>query len=405
MNSTAQPNCLRYEDIKGGDSYSFTRIITAADIMSFAQLTGDHNPLHVDNAAAHQSPFGKNIAHGMLAGSLFSTLVGMHCPGRNALYLSQTLSFRSPIFPGDAITIKGTVREKNDSIRMITLKTEIINGDKVAVEGTAQVKVLDSGQEPQQADTQKNVHQIPRQRRIVLIVGGTGGIGSAIAVKCAEHEQDAIYVSYAQHEKKALELQKKWKNIVPMQCDLRSRESIKQMIESIVQREGKIDVLVNAAAASLKLQQFSQLKDEDIEEDIDVSLKGMVYACKYIMPHMTAGKSGIIINLVSSIVFQDTPTARMSSYTIAKYGVLGLTKAVAHEAKAVGVKVVGIAPSFVDTDFIKNLPPKLLEFEKEKSPSKRLLQSEDIAKVIIKIIENPDAYAAGEVIKIESAAR
>lgn len=134
---------IRFEDIRVGDHYSFERTLSKKDVEAFAHLTGDRNPQHVDEAYGKKSAFKRNLAHGMLAGSLFSTLVGMHCPGEKCLYLSQSLYFKSPIFPDDALTVKGTVTGKNDSIRLVTLRTEILKGGRVAVEGEAKVKVME----------------------------------------------------------------------------------------------------------------------------------------------------------------------------------------------------------------------------------------------------------------------
>ena len=131
-----------YSDINEGSSYSFDRKISRQDVVDFAKLSGDFNPLHVDAEFGRKSQFKKNIAHGMLAASLFSTLVGMHCPGEKSLYMSQTLNFRMPIYYEDIVTVRGTVISKNDSIKMITLKTEILKNDKVAIDGEARVRVL-----------------------------------------------------------------------------------------------------------------------------------------------------------------------------------------------------------------------------------------------------------------------
>src|SRR3989338_2139965 len=105
---------LHYEDIQVGVVYEFEQTITRDDVIRFAELSGDHNPLHVDHAFGEQSQFGKNIVHGMFAASLFSTLVGMYCPGQDALYMGQTLQFRKPLFYGDHVTVRGTVAEKSD---------------------------------------------------------------------------------------------------------------------------------------------------------------------------------------------------------------------------------------------------------------------------------------------------
>jgi 3-hydroxybutyryl-CoA dehydratase len=136
-------NRLRYEDISVGSEYSFTRTLTEQDVHAFATLTGDHNPLHVDKSFARRSTFTRPIAHGMLAASLFSTLVGMHCPGERCLYLSQSAQFKTPIYPGDTVTVKGTVTAKSDSMKMIILKTQVLCGGRVMIDGEAKARVLE----------------------------------------------------------------------------------------------------------------------------------------------------------------------------------------------------------------------------------------------------------------------
>lgn len=133
---------LRYEDVVMGAVYEFERTITATDVERFADLTGDRNPLHFDESFARQSPFGQRIVHGMLVASLFSTLVGMHCPGQRALYLGQSLQFRQSLFIGDAVTVRGTVIGKSNAARLITLRTEVLRGGDTLVTGEATAKML-----------------------------------------------------------------------------------------------------------------------------------------------------------------------------------------------------------------------------------------------------------------------
>ncbi len=134
---------LDFSDIQVGASYTFTKIISEKEVNQFAQITGDFNPLHCDPAYGKQTKFKKNIAHGMLVGSLFSTLVGMYCPGRSCLYLSQTLKFKRPIFFGDQLVVKGVVTSKSDSVKILTIKTEIIVNKEIAVSGEAKVTTLE----------------------------------------------------------------------------------------------------------------------------------------------------------------------------------------------------------------------------------------------------------------------
>ena len=135
-------NTFNYDQIRVGDTFSFTRFIDEAAVRSFADLTADYSPIHMDDEYAVKTEFGGRIVHGMLAGSLFSTLVGMLCPGRQSLYLSQSIQFKRPIRPDAELEIKGTVLSKSDSGKMIELKTVIMDSENnVVIDGIAKVKV------------------------------------------------------------------------------------------------------------------------------------------------------------------------------------------------------------------------------------------------------------------------
>lgn len=133
---------MLYESITVGSEYSFEKVISEEDVLVFAKLTGDHNPLHVNREFGVKSEFKQNICHGMLAASLFSTLVGMYCPGENSLYLSQSANFKSPIFYNKKVLVKGTVVEKYDSVQVIKMRMQILSDNKVLVDGEAKVKVV-----------------------------------------------------------------------------------------------------------------------------------------------------------------------------------------------------------------------------------------------------------------------
>jgi 3-hydroxybutyryl-CoA dehydratase len=108
--------------IKVGDSASVTKTISDADIRTFGDLTGDHNPLHFDNEHARRTRFGQPISHGMLTGSLFSPIIAHQLPGEGAIYLSQSLRFVAPVFAGDTITAELTVTRVRDDKQIITLE-------------------------------------------------------------------------------------------------------------------------------------------------------------------------------------------------------------------------------------------------------------------------------------------
>lgn len=134
---------LDYGSIKVGEMVEFNKQITAEDVEKFATLTGDFNPLHMDSDYALTTLFGERIIHGMLLGSLFSTLVGMYLPGKNCLYLSQDLSFRLPAKIGNTFKVRGKVINKIDSLKILVIQTEILDEKGlILVEGEAKVKCL-----------------------------------------------------------------------------------------------------------------------------------------------------------------------------------------------------------------------------------------------------------------------
>jgi acyl dehydratase len=125
---------------KVGDSAEITKTIEQEDIDAFARVTGDHNPVHVDEEFAKTTRFGKRIAHGMLTASLISSVLANELPGEGSVYLGQTLQFVAPVFPGDEITARVTVKEMREDKPIVKLETVCVNQrDEVVIRGEATV--------------------------------------------------------------------------------------------------------------------------------------------------------------------------------------------------------------------------------------------------------------------------
>jgi acyl dehydratase len=130
---TETPNLINFNEITIGYSKKFTVKINSKMLDDFATLSGDYNPLHMDSEYAKKTQFKKQVCHGMLLTSFFSRLIGMYIPGKNALYFSQTINFRSPCFVDDIVTVIGEVTEKRETTKIITIKTEIYNQNDVCL--------------------------------------------------------------------------------------------------------------------------------------------------------------------------------------------------------------------------------------------------------------------------------
>ncbi len=133
---------FKLENIEIGQKKKFVVKITAFMLDDFAKISGDYNPLHMDEIYSNTTRFGKRVCHGMLLASFFSRLVGMYLPGKNALYFSQSLNFKFPCFINDEVTIEGEVLDKSISTRIITMKTTIYNqSGECLVDGLAKAIV------------------------------------------------------------------------------------------------------------------------------------------------------------------------------------------------------------------------------------------------------------------------
>lgn len=125
-----------------GDKASRTTTITDEMIRAFADLTGDTNPVHLDDSYASATRFGRRIAHGMIAAGLISAALANDLPGPGTVYLSQTLQFRAPVYPGDTITTAVEVKNVRPDKPIVTLSTVCKNqNDMVVLEGEAVVLV------------------------------------------------------------------------------------------------------------------------------------------------------------------------------------------------------------------------------------------------------------------------
>tara|TARA_X000000368_G_C22987696_1_gene692907 strand:- start:294 stop:725 length:432 start_codon:yes stop_codon:yes gene_type:complete len=136
------PHELKYDDVLISDVFTFSHKFINEDLELFSRLTGDTNSLHLDYKFAQKNGFESQVVYGMLSASLFSRLIGVYCPGKNGLYLSQTIDFKKPLYLEKEVTVKGTVIKKFDNFDMVEIKTEIFDLDDVFVSGVARAKFL-----------------------------------------------------------------------------------------------------------------------------------------------------------------------------------------------------------------------------------------------------------------------
>jgi 3-hydroxybutyryl-CoA dehydratase len=133
----------RIEDFQVGQHVTFTKTFTEEDMQRFIEITGDVNPLHVDEEFARRTPFGHRVLQGMLTASIFSTMVGMLLPGSGAIYRSQTLNFLLPVYLGETVTAHFVVRAIDRAKHRLTIDAWMENADgKRVIEGVCEAGLL-----------------------------------------------------------------------------------------------------------------------------------------------------------------------------------------------------------------------------------------------------------------------
>lgn len=230
-----------------------------------------------------------------------------------------------------------------------------------------------------------------KDAKVALIAGASGGIGEATARLLAD-QGFKIIGTYFRNSEKAAGLGT-LKNCRMIFCDLSKEESAGHLLEEIKRREKKLDVVVNAISPPLKLKPFEVLTAAEFEEDFTAILMAARHLLKFAIPIMKQSGGGVILHLLTAAL--ENPQARMSSYVAAKSALLGLTLSLAVELDRYKIRTLGLSPSFVETPLLKAFPAKLIEIEGAKNQGGKILQPQEVARMILHMIQAPEEFPNG----------
>ncbi len=230
--------------------------------------------------------------------------------------------------------------------------------------------------------------------KVVLITGGSRGIGREIAITLAQKGYQVI-ANYNKSEEQAKKLKQENTNIEIFKADVSKREEVHKMVEEIIRRYHKIDVLINNAGIS-ESKIFTDVTDEDWNKIINNDLYSAFCTTQEVITSMINRKEGCIINISS--IWGLVGSSCETIYSIAKAGIDAMTKSLAKEMGPSNIRVNSIAPGIIDTDMNKCYNQREIEDIKEKIPLEKIGKTSDIAKCVNWLIE--DEYTTGQVISI-----
>jgi len=231
--------------------------------------------------------------------------------------------------------------------------------------------------------------------KTVLITGASRGIGAAIAEIFAENGYTVI-INYCRSEEKALALAEKTGGIA-IKADVSSPEETERMINEIIGKYGKIDVLVNNAGISVT-GVFDMVSDEEARRIFDVNVFGTLNCTKKVLPYMLKRKYGKIINISS--MWGQTGASCEVHYSAAKAAVIGFTKALARETGMSGINVNCVAPGMVMTDMTSCYTDEEVDEIKEEIPLGRCGEPRDIAETVFFLATEKASFITGQVIGV-----
>lgn len=235
-------------------------------------------------------------------------------------------------------------------------------------------------------------------QKVVLITGASKGIGRKIAEILAI-DNYTIIANYNNSEKEAIELKRKieeqGKTLDIYKADITDQKQCKNLVEYVIKKYKKIDVLINNAGID-KSQLITEVTKEDWDNIINTNLYSAFIMCQETVHNMIQNKKGCIINISS--IWGQVGASMEVVYSISKAGMDGLTKSLAKELGPSGIRVNSIAPGFIDTDMNNIYNKEEITQIKEEIPLQKIGETIDIAKCVKWLIE--DEYTTGQVISI-----
>ena len=239
------------------------------------------------------------------------------------------------------------------------------------------------------------------EKKVVVVTGASRGIGKEIALKYAKNGYN-VAINYVSDKTNVEELEKEFKEkgaeALIVKADVSKSEQVQEFIKAVIEKYGKIDVLVNNAGITRDML-LMRMKEEDFDKVIEINLKGTFLVTKEVVPYMMKKRDGKIISLSS--VVGVTGNAGQCNYSASKAGIIGFTKSIAKELASRNIRANAVAPGFIDTDMTNVLSDEVKENINKQIPMRRMGTAREIANVVYFLGSEESSYITGQVINID----
>ncbi|MBP1920352.1 3-oxoacyl-[acyl-carrier-protein] reductase [Youngiibacter multivorans] len=236
--------------------------------------------------------------------------------------------------------------------------------------------------------------------KVSIVTGAAQGIGKATALKFAAEGAKVVIcdVRLGSMDEISAELKEMNAEFLAYEVNVVNRDQIKTMVDDVVSKWGKIDVLVNNAGITAD-NQLVKMPEEDFDKVIDVNLKGVFNCTQIVVPVMSDNGGGVVLNASSVVGLYGN--FGQTNYAATKWGVIGMTKTWAKELGKKNIRVNAIAPGFIATPMVKKMPEKVIEMMEGKAPLRRLGTPEDIANAYAFLASEEASFITGTVLSVD----
>lgn len=232
--------------------------------------------------------------------------------------------------------------------------------------------------------------------QVAIVTGAGRGIGRAIVLRLAQDGADAVIadVDLEAAEGVAQEVRALGRKALALKVDVSKKADVQAMVERVIAEFGRVDILVNNAGILGPTVPVAEIPEEGWDRALDVHLKGAFLCCQAVVPHMVRQGNGKIVSMSSVAGKEGNPN--LAPYSVAKAGIICLTKCLAKEVATLGINVNCISPTVIETDLIKDMSPDQIEPLLAKIPMKRTGKPEEAAALIRFLVSDEAGFITGQ---------
>ncbi len=369
-----------------GTEARWSHVVAGSEVDDFARLSGDDNPLHLDDDYARRQGFSGRVAHGMLLSAWVSRMLGVQLPGPGVLWASYDARFRRPAYVGDEIEIVARVTHVSSALRSVVAAIAITNqhGEELM---TAQAKTVMLEQPA----------NVPWPESVTIVTGGGRGIGAAVALAVGQ-QGGRVVVNYRSDRDAAdavvAAVAEAGGQAIAVAADIADPDGARALADAAVEAYGRVDSVVNNATPPIDRTPLEELEWDTVDRYWRTYVQGPFALMQHVLPGMKERGHGRFVSMLTTAIW-GTPPAGTAGYVTAKSALWGLTKSMAFELAPHGITVNAVSPSAVLTDQWSGESDARRRALAMSVPARRLASPREVAATVVFLLGEQGAYLTG----------